>query len=80
MQITDKIGQRVRMRAGAVGMIVEVGEHISVDFGGTVKRFQLDAFEKGFLAFLDESLQSDVDATIAANPCDAYLNEIRKYI
>ena len=80
MQITDKIGQKVRMKTGAVGTIVEVGSHIRVDFDGTVKEFQLDAFDKGFLAFLDESLQSDVDAAneaarVAAEKAEAERQE-----
>ena len=83
MQITDKIGQKVRMKTGAVGTIVAVDERISVDFGGTVKQFQLDAFDKGFLSFEDESLQSDVDAAneaarVAAEKAEAERKEREK--
>lgn len=83
MQIADKIGQKVRMKTGAVGTIVAVDEHISVDFDGAVKQFQLDAFDKGFLSFEDESLQSDVDAAneaarVAAEKAEAERKEREK--
>ena len=76
MELKDKIGQKVRMKTGAVGTIVGIDSHIRVDFDGATKEFQLDAFDKGYLVFLDESLQSGVDeaneaARIAAEKAEA---------
>lgn len=58
-------GMKVVNVKGEIGTIVSVGDHIVVDFGTRKATFVGDAFIKGFLRFLDEEAQKEVDAEIA---------------
>lgn len=49
MDLTKKIGYRVVNKKGEEGTIVEVNDHIKVDFGSKTALFPMNTFIKGFL-------------------------------
>lgn len=59
------VGSKVINKAREEGTIVSVGDYIVVDFGTRTARLVGDAFIKGFLRFVDEDAQKEVDAEIA---------------
>lgn len=65
MNYTDKIGQIVLNKKGEKGTIVKVdNEHICVEFSDRTPVFQIDAFEKGFLTFLNPIFQNEINEGI----------------
>lgn len=57
------VGEKVINKSNERGTILSLSsQYFTVDFGVRVASFQLDAFEKGFLAYENTALQSNVDA------------------
>ncbi len=67
MNHTDKIGQQVLNRKGEKGTVTKVDDvHIFVEFPDRTPVFQIDAFEKGFLTFVDPVMQKQVNDEVEA--------------
>ena len=64
MDLTKKIGYRVVNKRGEEGTIVEVNDHIKVDFGSKTALFPMNTFIKGFLSFKDETSNNEVAEAI----------------
>lgn len=75
-----KVGEKVKTKSGKVGIIVSVGKYINVEFGDKTSDFQLDAFEKGYLIYLNEELQKLVNEEIARIEKERAIEEEKKRI
>lgn len=66
------IGEQVINKKGEVGCIVSFdGKYIAVDFSDRTTSFLPDAFEKGFLSYLDTDLQRQAEESIAQTNAEA---------
>lgn len=66
MNYMDKIGEHVITKAGETGVIKNVdinnnGEYIIIAFQNRETQYQLTAFKKGFLKFVNENFQKQIE-------------------
>ena len=66
MNYMDKIGEHVITKTGATGVIKNVdisniGEYIVIEFQDRETQYQLTAFKKGFLKFVNDKLQKQIE-------------------
>ena len=59
-----ELGAKVINKAGEVGTIISIGDHIQVDFGQRTTDYTNDAFINGFLKYVDEKAQKVIDDEI----------------